>query len=634
MLHKLLAFPLSRLIFPRMSLTLPQRLAAAEPDELLTKLLSSLRRDLRRSRNDMAKNYRQWDKNIDTYRSVIVDDPDDRRAKQKREPSKQTIPLSYAQVNTFVTYVVLLYTQNPKIFEMTATGTEDFDLRDVSESIVDREVRNNQYMAVLTQFLLDIARMNLGVMKTSWTDETMEVEDETAQQFDELGEPIETEATTSEVTVYEGSKVYNISPFNWFPDTRLPMIRWREGQFCADETAFHIAEVKDWDDVYGTEHIMPMDRETWKNRGTTRLAEVDPTVKRKESEDDFMVCITEVQAWIVPAKYELSKSKNREMWKFCLANDNRLISAEHLEDANMGFSYDAATMAPDQHSELSDSLSSLIDSLQETVTWLINSRIAAVRKNIESQLVVSQQHIELSDLESRAPFIRLKKSAPAALGVDKFIQQLRTADPTTSHFSDTETLMRIMEMVSGVNGNAMGQFATGRRSATEARNVQGGAAGRMKLIASTIFATALAPQGKRFLLNARQWMSYETFEKIIGFADADLTYDEFHADRWYSLVGSEDFFVFDATSASEKNFMAQSLQEFAIALMSNPEVLATSGLNVLDMLKEIQALRGSKNLDRFKTAIPNVQSPPIIPGGLPAIPAGPGPNPVQPQIAG
>lgn len=617
-----------------MALSLSKRLAAAEPDELLEKLLSSLRRDLRRSRNDMAKNYRQWDKNIDTYRSVIVDDPDDRRAKQKREPSKQTIPLSYAQVNTFVTYVVLLYTQNPKIFEMTATGTEDFDLRDVSESVVDREVRNNQYMAVLTQFLLDIARMNLGVMKTSWTNETIEVEDEMAEMsFDAMGEPIEA-ATTSEITVYEGSKVYNISPYNWFPDTRLPMIRWREGQFCADETAFHIAEVKDWDYAYGTEHILPMDRETWKNRGTTRLDEVDPTMKRKESDDDFMVCITEMQCWLVPSKYELSKSKNREMWKFCIANDNRIISAEHLEDANMGFSYDAATMAPDQHSELSDSLSSLIDSLQETVTWLINSRIAAVRKNIESQLVVSQQHIELSDLESRAPFIRLKKSAPAALGVDKFIQQLRTADPTTTHFNDTETLMRIMEMVSGVNGNAMGQFATGRRSATEARNVQGGAAGRMKLIASTIFATALAPQGKRFLLNARQWMSYETYEKILGLADAETTYDEFHAERWYELVGSEDFFVFDATSASEKNYMAQSLQEFSIALMGNPEVLASSGLNVLDMLKEIQALRGSKNLDRFKTPQQNVQSPLAIPGGVPAIPAIPGANPIQPQIAG
>lgn len=617
-----------------MALSLSKRLAAAEPDELLKKLLSSLRRDLRRSRNDMAKHYSQWDKNLDTYRSVIVDDPDDRRAKQKREPSKQTIPLSYAQVNTFVTYVVLLYTQNPKIFEMTATGTEDFDLRDVSEAVVDREVRNNQYMAVLTQFLLDIARMNLGVMKTSWTNETMEVEDDMPEiSFDASGEPVEM-PTTFEITVYEGSKVYNISPFNWFPDTRLPMIRWREGQFCADETAFHIAEVKDWDDVYGAEFIQPMSRENWKNRGTTRLAEVDPTVKRKTESDDFMVCITEVQCWIVPSKYELSNSKNRELWKFCIANDNRIISAEHLEDANMGFSYDAATMAPDQHSELSDSLSSLIDSLQETVTWLINSRIAAVRKNIESQLVVSQQHIELSDLESRAPFIRLKKSAPAALGVDKFIQQLRTADPTTTHFGDTETLMRIMEMVSGVNGNAMGQFATGRRSATEARNVQGGAAGRMKLIASTIFSTALAPQGKRFLLNARQWMSYETYEKILGLSDAELTYDEFHADRWYDLVGSEDFFVFDATSASEKNFMAQSLQEFAIALMSNPEVLAVSGLNVLDMLKEIQALRGSKNLDRFKTLTSNVQSPPLIPNGLPPGAAVPGAAPIQPQIAG
>ena len=50
-----------------------------------------------------------------------------------------------------------------------------------------------------------------------------------------------------------------------------------------------------------------------------------------------------------------------------------------------------------------------------------------------------------------------------------------------------------MEVVTGVNANAMGQYNSGRRSASEARVVTAGAAGRMKMHGQLIWDTSLGP---------------------------------------------------------------------------------------------------------------------------------------------
>jgi len=222
----------------------------------------------------------------------------------------------------------------------------------------------------------------------------------------------------------------------------------------------------------------------------------------------------------------------------------------------------------------------------------------------------------------------MKKNTPVTGDLNNFIKQLQTSDPTVTHIQDVETLMKMMFSVSGVNENAMGGFHGGRRSATEARNVAAGAASRMKVIATTIFQMAIAPLGKQLLINARQWMSEETFFKIVGEdEDTFAAWQEFHKDNWWELVGSEDFFVFDATSASEKTFLAQSLQELLVALMSNPEVLMSTNLDPVKIIERIQELRGSTNLKQFQRDQPIGQT--VLAGGGPTAPPT-GPTLVQP----
>jgi len=384
--------------------------------------------------------------------------------------------------------------------------------------------------------------------------------------------------------------------------------------------------------LVGVKYVMPFDSKAWsvRKQGTV-LRDVDPQIQRRgKNTDDYMVCLTTVQQKIVPKDYELSDSEDEEIWVFTVANDNRILSADPLNAPHNEFTYDLLTMSPDQHVDLSDSLSMLIDPLQEVITWLMNARIAAVRQNVDGRFVVDPNYVDIATLTAGNKYIMLKKNAPFNQGVGAFIHQLKTVDPTVTHMQDAETLMRMMQIVSGVNENSMGQVASGRRSATENRAANAGAASRMKLVAATVWIDGLAPQGRKMLLNARQDLQLETFEKIMG--DTALEdWNLFHVENPVELIGNEDYFMFDGTLQSEKGYMAQSLQELVGTLASNPEVLASTNLDLAAMIKEIQYLRGLKNLERFEKPpqpmIPNgtlptvptteqggIEQPPVIPG--------------------
>jgi len=614
-----------------------------DQDESVSKLLSYLKTNLKRSRQEMGKRYETWDKNLDIYRGIRPRDAEDAKAADKEEPEKMVVPMSFAQIQTFSSFCYLLFTQNEHVYEFAPTGNEDYSLRDVSELTIERDLRKNKFNSLLVQFLLDIGRFGMGVFKTTWVEEKISFpQSDKLPEFEQDGQGMLVQLLQGltgpqEYTKYEGNKIIAVSPYKFLPDTRLPLTRWSEGQFAADETEWHINELKKWESAgsaVGIEFVEEMNASTLKERGPSRFDNISG--KRSKDPNDFMVCVTEVQVWLTPKDYKslLGDSDVRQMYVVRIANDHRIIAIEPMGNYHGEFSYDLGMFLPDQHQTLSDALSDVIGPLQDYITFLLNSRLVSTRRNLVNNLVVDPSFVDMSTVESGSPFIMLKKNAPK-VGVDKFISQLKTTDATQTHVSDAQMLMGLMQTVTGVNENAMGQFHGGRRSATEARAVNAGSAARMKVIASTIWSDCLAPLGLKLLCNQRQNMTQETFAKIVGDTDPELLsfYDQFCPQDIGQLIGSEDFFVFDATLSSEKGFIAQSLQDLVVAMLGNPEVLQMLQLDVGAMIKEVQSLRGQRNLSRFKIQPPPYANPiPVESSGTPGAPAAAGNLPSNPAL--
>lgn len=610
-----------------------EMLELEEHPENIQELLEEVVGVVNNSRSFIAGSYPHWDKALATYKRKKATDAHDARAKQKGEPAKMVVPLTYAQCNTLVTFLFISLTSKDSVFELAATGDEDYELREIAQTVIDREVRQTGYHMRLVEALLDMVRFSLGVLKTSWTYESIFVETTPTDQdisflFDptDLTIPQDEESSEEEVILKEGCKIENISPYNFFYDTRVPITRWKEGRFAADEQSVNLKELKQLERqgmLAGTKYINDFDQTLWTARGgkaNNRLEGVEPAgLTGKTPKGDKMVARTSVQYRLIPSEHSLGESEDEEIWVITYANDNRIIGLQALNSPANEFQYDILQLLPDQHADLSDSLSKLIDPIQEVITWLINARVASVRRNIDGRFVVDQQHVDMSTLNTNAPFILLKKSAPR-MGTSRFIEQLRTTDPTASHFQDSEALIRILYMVSGVNENSMGAFAPGRRSATENRTANAGASARMKLIGASCWHGGLASLGRKLHLSCRQDLSFTTFSKIVGPAKAEQFYDLYHPASPYELYSSEDFFSYDATIESERNYVAQSLQELFLGLVSNPEVSAMMQLDLPAMLNEIYALRGVKNLSRFKVKAQPTVVPPVDPNLPPTLP--------------
>jgi hypothetical protein len=200
--------------------------------------------------------------------------------------------------------------------------------------------------------------------------------------------------------------------------------------------------------------------------------------------------------------------------------------------------------------------------------------------------------------------IYLRQSASKS-GVDRWIKQLQMQDVTGNHMNDVDILGKLMEVVTGVNGNAMGQYNSGRRSAQEARVVTAGAAGRMKMHGHLIWESLLAPLAQMMVSNSRQSLSFAQFARIIGGGDPNDQQTRYSAFRGTpeEVICGEDYFVFDSTLASEKGFMAQSIQELlSIILSSNPQaaMMLTQKLDPVKMIDEIYYLRGAGPVSRFQ----------------------------------
>jgi hypothetical protein len=256
-------------------------------------------------------------------------------------------------------------------------------------------------------------------------------------------------------------------------------------------------------------------------------------------------------------------------------------------------------------------LADLIFRLQDVITWLINARITDVRRNIRGRNIVNPAFIDTKSLDGEADIYMRKGTNPAMM--DKAIRPLDVNDVTRGHFSDADALSKIMELVTGVNSNAMGQYNTGRRSASEARVVTAGASGRMKMHAQLIWETSLGRLGRLMVSNLRQSLGLESFQQIVGEDPMiQARYTVFKGTP-AEVIGGNDYFTFDSTIQSERAFVAQSLQELLVALINNPQAAELLDIDSRGLMNEIQYLRGSGNMSRFslQKQVASGQAPPL-----------------------
>lgn len=607
-------------------------LSQERPDPLHDEILASTKDLVKRSRSDMAKHYDDWDLQDAVYRGERPADADDLDQKRKGKPAKMIVPNTFAQVMSFTSFLFLMFNQNSKFFELDPTGEEDYATKRLdSELLLQQNLKKNQWNNVLYQHLLDIGRFGPAIIENSWTRKLSHIYVTPEPQVinvNGVSATLQPGSAWQDVVKYEGNLIRPVSPYRFFPDTTHPLTDFQKGRFCASEEDYNMGqlyELQSVGEVAGVEFIEALPRDLSKSRGgetrsTVATSAVTRTRQFDSSNHAENVIVTKVQRWIVPSQFKFGPKEKRlgqeefpVLYHLWYANDNRLIRCEPAMWWHNTFGWNVSQFNPDMQRDLNLGLADLVYALQDAMSWFVNSHISSVRRVIQNRLVVNSNLIDPNSLDGEGDiYVRKGVNRPVT---DAFAQ-LRVQDVTSGHMDDVDLLGKLMEAVTGVNGNAMGQYNSGRRSAQESRVVTAGAAGRMKMHGHLIFESSLAPLAQQMLSNLRQSLSFEQFARVIG-SKADQNRYNLWKGTPQEVAAGDDFFTFDSTLASEKGFIAQSLQELLIAIMSNPVAAQQLDLDPRAMLEEVQQLRGAGPMGRFSLS-QRIQSGAAAP--LPPIP--------------
>lgn len=575
-------------------------------------LLGHCKNVVRMSRQHMQRKYADWDRYDEVYRGIRMQDTEDKKAKEKKAPAKMVVPLGFAQLQTFAAFLQLTYTQREYFYELIGASPEDFKAAEVGQALLQRDLDYNNWNGILNQYLIDVGRFGIGIIKCHWVEETQWVDvDVPAKTLSFLGLSLNySSAKTERVqrVKYQGNKLMNVTPYRFFPDPRLPMSRFQEGEFVASEEEYTYADLKQREaegQVAGIDFIEPF-KDPSELRRASRFGFID-VMKQQEvaikTDSKPPICITEIIIKLIPAKFKLDgKPIGPEDYpvKYLIwyANDARIVRIEPFNYIHDQFPYAVGEMHPDINHFLNGGLSEVIDELQDTISWFINSHITSIRRTIQNTLIVDPSGIVMDDLKNHRPVIRLQPDASRS-GVERWVKQLDVRDATGSHVDNALALKQLMEVTTGINENLLGQFHGGRRSATEARNVTMSAGSRLKVIGSLLFTGSLEKLGRQMLSNLRDGLSVDTFVRMFGTAADGTKFQLFKKINRNDLVGDYDFAVFDGTQPSEKGYLADVLIEILTVLIQNPQIIMIVGIDPRAVLLEVMRMKGIKYPERF-----------------------------------
>lgn len=636
-------------------------------------LLAHVRGLVKMSRSFMSRFYKDWDHQAMVYKGERQPDADDKEQVIKGKPMKMIVPNTYAQVHTFSSFLFLLFNQNPTFFELNPQGDSDFGTkRHDCEHVLERDLRRNQWNRLLFQHLTDLGRFGPAILDCSWERQLTRAyitPDPIVVNYGGVQTEVRPGSEWTEFVKYEGNRIRSTSPYRFFPDTRHPLVDFQRGEFCASEEEFSMGQLRNMaaaGEVAGVDNIRPFGRNWQDFRGgeTRTVVETNGNGANNTgwfgtstSQSEGTAFITKCQVRIVPSKFKingetkLGPEEHEVLYHIWYANDQTLVKVEPAYAWHDLFSYTVAQFSPDMHYTVNLGLADLIYRLQDVITWHINSRITDVRRNMRGRNIIDPAGIETKSLDGDGD-IYLRKSASKS-GVDRWIKQLEVTDVTSAHLSDADILSKMMQLVTGVNDNAMGQYNSGRRSAQEARTVTAGAAGRMKMHAQLIWEGSLGPLGLMMLSNERQSMAFESFQRMVGpllddppvpgqpiidpatgrpaidpttgqpattpTTPGQFTGQQKVQNRYNSFKGTpdeiicgDDYMMFDSTLSSEKGFMAQSLSELLSVLLSNPQAAVTFDIDPKAVLDEQQELRTGSSTSRFSFAARQAKGQPAV----------------------
>ena len=548
------------------------------------------------------------------------------------------IPYSFATLSTISTYLLQVFAGRRPYLQVGTYGS-NVESAQKMEVMLQYQLDHNRIVKEWWKWFNDMGLYGMGALINRWTTKramrTQEVM-KPVLSMDTGNMAMEQFREQQEQMVYEGNEIFSVDPFMVYPDPRVPMAECAQrGEFVfwRNFDGKHILKRQEAAGRFKWVDSAPKTSNSSNasgrlNSARTLLSGGDPHAggglswQYVSNEGNYQVDTCSID--IIPRELGLGYSEKVEKWIFTILNRGQIVQAEpQLDDHGehpviicepfgMGYSFGSAGMAD------------YIGSLQDSMSWFLNSHMENVRSSINNQFVVDPTVVEMQDVRRPGPgkTIRLKKNA-INRDVRTAINQLPVQDVTRGHIDSMNTFFEIGQRVSAVSENLLGlQDSGGRKTATEVRTSFEAAASRLASLARIISSQGMVSLTNQMSLNTQQWMSQDFYVRVVG--EDGLQYPlNISKD---GLVGDFHFPVHDGTLPLDRVARLDIWKQIIEGVLQDPELRQT--YSVPKLFEFVAELGGAKNIKSFRVQPmgPEQMQQQAQAGNLAPIPGGTGPS--------
>lgn len=593
----------------------------ATDSPLHKRILDAVRDRVTASKQAYQSKYDKWRKAEEATLAYVPERSVDalRRAQRNSGAPQYTtiqIPYSYSMLMASHTYWTTVFMSRTPVMQFSGRHGETEMNIQALEAIMDYQVQVGEAIVPWYTWLYDVGKYGIGVVGLYWDTQFASVSAIEEREDLFLGiiptGKMKKVKTTRRIPGYAGNMLYNLRPFDFFPDPRVSIGRFQTGEFVAvyRKLGYNtLVKRKEQGYYVNIERVKPSKEPTDSSRiegsSVLELPKADTffflnSGDPKKNLDSATVPLYECYIELIPSDWGLGNSSYPEKWVFTTdAWFQTVLGATPLGANHDKFPFGVITLEPEGYSLVPRGMPEILEPVQNTVDWLVNSHFYNVRKILNGQYVVDPSVIAITDMLDPVPggIIRAKE---AGYGKDlrTAIHQLQTVDVTQGHLKDIQIMQNIGERSVGVNDQIMGAMnAGGRRTATEVRSANTFGISRLKTNAELFSAQGWSPVSAMMVQNTQQYYDQEQQFKIAG--DLMLnTNERFTKVNPENITGFYDYVPVDGTLPIDRFAQANLWKEMFLGLKQMPEIGLQYDLG--RMFAWIAQLAGMKNINQFK----------------------------------